>query len=1131
MDQHHPIEILSSDEERDETEDRFGLFLRGSFDGREPTNAISIPDSPPRKKARRTEPQRVWELPSSKASHCRFNSDGSILSVCFYDRLALYRVPEKEPWRVYRSKDSSHGFLCSSFGTILEDRKLIACAFGSLIRVIQFYSSRVHMNLQGHGQNISAITFHPCKKGILFTSSSDKSCRMWSLQHKGVDTRGRANRQGVCIAIFATYRPTFDIISMDVDVDGDQLILCDQSTIVIFALDSKEIRQTSRLEEYENLRGNFQPLLVVRSRVYTKSAHGETKNMIAVRCIGRHVISQSNDMLRCWSIDKRRTIFRVDEVMSCPIVISRDKNMMSYGNMSGELHFLTMEGQKKSRCKHDGALYKYQYIPFFSLGAFGWLEHQADLLFTSIELDKVHAKLKFGHKQPAKSSRLYKTMLSARIIGQRFRPSSVQSRSFRRQQSSLVETQVSDGIAIIRLNQPETLNALTEKMGDTFLGCIADLNRRSDVRCAVLTGAGKAFSAGGDLQFLLDRAADTPQNNAELMRKFYSRFLSVRSLKVPVLSAINGHAVGAGLCLALATDIRLAARSAKMGVTFTNLGIHPGMAATHFLPSLIGNQNAAHLLLSGDLVSAEEAQRLGVVLSVHDDGDLMDRAMAMAASLSSKSSVAIQTTVRTLRNKQEVDIETALWREASAQAICYSAPDIVEGVNAVKEKRKPTVHIWEAFLRLVLYGSRELFFFVSSCHAATSQFTDPNNSIKMNTAAQRLLPHFITNPSSHILQYSAAAIVGASATYYWSSSIKVEMVVNDEKVWSGVVGRLLTMRQRQYKKDMRSWLLHRQTSSKRDLILQLLFNGHLIHQMEEASESDANGTNPSFLREEKKLGKMHDSLDTDVAVADVTRSIGDDDATSSVQELTNGSEISKPMIDNIEMAILELQKQFQIERHLRREAEDEILQLKSQVEELQTYIRDYHARRSTQRTPQKEKKNSKTSQRDMTPIHASSHIKPSQEAEDKEDTKEEQEKHDEKKPDKRKRHEDKKKEEKAEKKKQKKEDTSPSDDPTGDAKSKPEKVTISKSYERLNGGDGNIYLRWRNHNAPFPTVDTFVTLCSTFHRGNTKDISEDDRQAIVKKHRVTEAQVKNWVNNHKRLCKCIVKKKPPTKKS
>lgn len=101
MDQHHPIEILSSDEERDETEDRFGLFLRGSFDGREPTNPISIPDSPPRKKGRRTEPQKVWELPSSKASHCRFSSDGeritasvcdvvsgSILSVCFHDRLA-----------------------------------------------------------------------------------------------------------------------------------------------------------------------------------------------------------------------------------------------------------------------------------------------------------------------------------------------------------------------------------------------------------------------------------------------------------------------------------------------------------------------------------------------------------------------------------------------------------------------------------------------------------------------------------------------------------------------------------------------------------------------------------------------------------------------------------------------------------------------------------------------------------------------------------------------------------------------------------------------------------------------------------------------------------------------------------
>ena len=103
-----------------------------------------------------------------------------------------------------------------------------------------------------------------------------------------------------------------------------------------------------------------------------------------------------------------------------------------------------------------------------------------------------------------------------------------------------------------------------------------------------MTGAGRAFSAGGDLSWLRQRARDTPSRNVEIMRNFYERFLSIRRVPLPVVCAINGHAIGAGLCFAMACDIRVASERAKMGFTFVGLGLHPGMACTHLVASIAG---------------------------------------------------------------------------------------------------------------------------------------------------------------------------------------------------------------------------------------------------------------------------------------------------------------------------------------------------------------------------------------------------------------------------------------------------------------------------------------------------------------------------------------------------------------
>jgi len=157
----------------------------------------------------------------------------------------------------------------------------------------------------------------------------------------------------------------------------------------------------------------------------------------------------------------------------------------------------------------------------------------------------------------------------------------------------LVAEDSSTGVATVTLNAPKRLNALTVAMGDEFASAIAELKANAaNVSSVVVTGAGRAFSAGGDVQFLRDRCNDTPSRNAAIMRDFYDRMLSIRSLPMPTICALNGHAIGAGLAFTLAADFRIAAENAQLGVTFTKLGIHPGMGSSHFLPKLIGSYHA-----------------------------------------------------------------------------------------------------------------------------------------------------------------------------------------------------------------------------------------------------------------------------------------------------------------------------------------------------------------------------------------------------------------------------------------------------------------------------------------------------------------------------------------------------------
>jgi enoyl-CoA hydratase len=230
---------------------------------------------------------------------------------------------------------------------------------------------------------------------------------------------------------------------------------------------------------------------------------------------------------------------------------------------------------------------------------------------------------------------------------------------------------------------------MTLDMGREIETAVHQLNATPDVRVTVVSGRGKAFSSGGNLKTLSKEAglsADGPEMGGG--RAFYGLFLSVRDLETPSIAAINGHAIGAGLCFALGCDLRIAHANAKMGMTFVKLGIHPGMAATWNLPRIIGPARAADLLYTGRLLTAAEAYDLGLVSRVAGD-DFAAVVDAVAHEIAANGPVAVRALKATLRGTADRTIEEAIAREADAQAMTFTTEDAREGIRAISEKRTP----------------------------------------------------------------------------------------------------------------------------------------------------------------------------------------------------------------------------------------------------------------------------------------------------------------------------------------------------------------------------------------------------------------------------------------------------------
>jgi enoyl-CoA hydratase len=246
-----------------------------------------------------------------------------------------------------------------------------------------------------------------------------------------------------------------------------------------------------------------------------------------------------------------------------------------------------------------------------------------------------------------------------------------------------------DAVAVLTLALPERRNAMTAELTAAWVAAIEEIRDDAAVRAVVVTGEGSAFCAGGDLSWIGEGPDLGVMAVRERMLPFYRSWLSVRTLGVPVLAAVNGHAVGAGLCLALACDLRYAASTATFSAPFLRLGMHPGMAATYLLPEVVGLARARELLLTGRRVAAGEALAIGLVSGVSEPAALLDDVLAVARGIAESAPIAVRLTKTALAYAGHASIDAALDWEGLAQPLTMVSADLREGLAAQAERRPP----------------------------------------------------------------------------------------------------------------------------------------------------------------------------------------------------------------------------------------------------------------------------------------------------------------------------------------------------------------------------------------------------------------------------------------------------------
>ena len=251
-----------------------------------------------------------------------------------------------------------------------------------------------------------------------------------------------------------------------------------------------------------------------------------------------------------------------------------------------------------------------------------------------------------------------------------------------------IDFEENNGLALVRLNRPEALNALSRRMAQDLCEVCERCNE-PDIRAMVLTGAGRAFSAGGDLKEIGERLKTGERMEEFLWPDYQKALAKLYDVRCPTIAVVHGFAVGAGCDIALACDIRLAGASASFGQVYSHVGLVPDCGGTFFLPRVVGGAKALELILTGEVIDAEAALAIGLVRSVHPDDALMEEAMAFGRKLADGPSIALRAAKKLIRGSGGLDVATALRAEAEAQAETTDSSDFQEGISAFLEKRKP----------------------------------------------------------------------------------------------------------------------------------------------------------------------------------------------------------------------------------------------------------------------------------------------------------------------------------------------------------------------------------------------------------------------------------------------------------
>jgi 2-(1,2-epoxy-1,2-dihydrophenyl)acetyl-CoA isomerase len=254
----------------------------------------------------------------------------------------------------------------------------------------------------------------------------------------------------------------------------------------------------------------------------------------------------------------------------------------------------------------------------------------------------------------------------------------------------LILERYDDGVATLVMNRPEKLNALNKELPTALHDALARADANKDVRVVVVTGAGRAFCAGGDLALIGKGHDENDMTELEpVLRSGVLAVLKMRTMRQPVIAAVNGPAAGAGMNIALAADIRIASDTATFGQNFAKVGLFPDYGGTYFLPELVGPSRAAELFYTGDMIDAQTALQLGIVNRVVPAAQLESEAKALAHKIAQGPQLAIRAVKRALFASNKAKLVKALDHEVQEQMKCFVSEDCGQGIRAFMEKRKP----------------------------------------------------------------------------------------------------------------------------------------------------------------------------------------------------------------------------------------------------------------------------------------------------------------------------------------------------------------------------------------------------------------------------------------------------------